>query len=476
VISPPSRPTPTVDGAPPGRSPLGRLQDAVRRLPLRTRVGALVAIAVGLAILLTAVASYVTVRAQLNQSVDDDLLARAHDAVPGPLANPEELRQFRAEAFVAANLQVALLRADGIAVSPQGELTAPPMGPDEVEIAAVQTGQSIRTATLDGESYRVVAVPAAENYALVLAQSTATVDRVLDRLGLVSLFAGGLGIGLAAWAGFSIARAGLRPVEQLTSAAEHVAATGALDPIEVSGDDELARLAHAFNAMLAALDEARARQRQLVADAGHELRTPLTSLRTNLDLLAQSDREGGLAPGDRADLLADVRAQLEELSTLVIDLMELARDAQPHTALTTFDFADVVADALNRARRRAPGVMFTAELDPWLVSGDAQLLTRAAMNLLDNAAKWSPPGGTVAVTLRDGRLEVCDEGPGIAEADLPHVFERFYRSTEARGLSGSGLGLAIVRAAATRHGGTVGAGRALNGGARLTMSLPGATA
>jgi two-component system sensor histidine kinase MprB len=307
----------------------------------------------------------------------------------------------------------------------------------------------------------------------VLGQPTETVDRVLDRLGLVSLVAGGLGIGLASWAGASIARAGLRPVERLTAAAEHVAATGELDPIEVRGDDEIARLTHAFNAMLSALDEARTRQRRLVADAGHELRTPLTSLRTNLDLLAQSDRQGGLDGAERAELIDDVRAQITELSTLVMDLMELSRENAPQADLQSIDLADVVRDALSRVRRRAPHITFSADLRPWLLEGDARLLGRAATNLLDNAAKWSPPGGTVWVSLRDGVLEVDDEGPGIAEDDLPHVFERFYRSSEARSRPGSGLGLAIVRTAALRHGGQVNASRAPTGGARLTMSLPG---
>ncbi|HEX6195439.1 MAG TPA: HAMP domain-containing sensor histidine kinase [Jiangellaceae bacterium] len=454
-------------------SAFGRVRAGVRRLPLRTRVGALAALGVGLAILATAIAAYATVSVQLTNSVDQDLRARAYDAVPGVLTDPTELQEIPGEAFGASYLRVALLRSDNVAVSPRGESTIPPLGDDELDVARGITSENIRTASLDDQTYRVVAVPVTQDWAFVLAQSTETVDEVLQQLGLVSFLAGALGIGLAAWAGASIARAGLRPVERLTAAAEHVAETGSLDPITVDGgDDELARLAHSFNAMLAALDEARLRQRQLVADAGHELRTPLTSLRTNLDLLVQSDRQGGLDGADRTALLSDVRAQLEELSTLVVDLIELARDPQSQPPFEIVDFADLVRDALSRARRRAPDVTFSADLRPFLVDGDATLLTRAAINLLDNAAKWSPPGGTVSVTLHEGTLEVRDEGPGIAEADLPHVFERFYRSTGARGLAGSGLGLAIVRAAAERHGGSVDAGHATSGGARLTITLP----
>ncbi len=440
-------------------------------MPLRRRVGVLAALGVGLAILITAVAAYWTVRIQLTQSVDENLLSRAYQGVTSGLG--DALTRVPSEAFLAGDIRVAALRADGAAVSAEGEASAPPLGRPELAVARGETAQSIRTASLDGVSYRVVAVPAGGNVALVLGQPTETVDRVLDRLGLVSLVAGVLGIVLASWAGASIARAGLRPVERLTAAAEHIAATGDLDPIEVRGNDEIARLTHAFNAMLAALDEARTRQRRLVADAGHELRTPLTSLRTNLDLLAQSDRQGGLDGTERAELIDDVQAQIAELSTLVTDLMELSREDAPQANLETVDFADIVRDALTRVRRRAPNITFSADLRPWLVEGESRLLGRAATNLLDNAANWSPPGGTVWVTLRDGTLQVDDEGPGIAEDDLPHVFERFYRSSEARGRPGSGLGLAIVRTAARRHGGHVTAGRAPTGGARLTMTLPG---
>ena len=452
------------------RAPFARLREGVRRMPLRRRVGVLAALGVGLAILITAMAAYATVRVQLTQGVDENLLNRANQVVSSGLVNA--ITTIPEVAFLAGDIKVASLHASGAARSAEAEASAPPMGEPELEVARGQAVQSVRTASQEGVPYRVVAVPAGPEFALVLGQPTETVDRVLDQLGLVSVVAGGLGIGLAAWAGASIARAGLRPVERLTAAAEHVAATGELDPIEVSGDDEIARLTHAFNAMLSALEEARTRQRRLVADAGHELRTPLTSLRTNLDLLAQSDREGGLDGAERAELIDDVRAQITELSTLVTDLMELSRENAPQADLQSIDLADVVRDALSRVRRRAPHIRFSADLRPWLLEGDARLLGRAATNLLDNAAKWSPPGGTVWVSLRDGVLEVDDEGSGITEDDLPHVFERFYRSSEARSHPGSGLGLAIVRTAALRHGGTVSAGRAPTGGARLTMSLP----
>ncbi|WP_298327940.1 HAMP domain-containing sensor histidine kinase [Haloactinopolyspora sp.] len=449
------------------------------RLSLRARVGALAALGVGLAVTLTALAAYLTVSSQLTASVDDNLLERAEQAVTTPFGDPAALVQQPAEAILAADLRIGLLRSDARPFAADQE-SAPPFGDPELAVARGDAAESVRTVELEEGSFRVVAVPAGRGpagrgFALVLAQPTEQTEQVLATMRTVSIVVGGIGIVLAAWAGMSIARGGLRPVRRLTDAAEHVAQTGDLRPIEVTGSDEIARLADAFNAMLAALREARLRQARLVADAGHELRTPLTSMRTNLDLLAQSERTGGLSADDRAQLIADSRAQAVELTQLVGDLVELSREDPPAASAERIDFADVVRSALDRVRRRAPDVAFSADLHSWMVDGDATQLERAATNLLDNAAKFSPRPGTVTVTLRDGVLDVVDEGPGIADEDLPRVFDRFYRSSDARGLPGSGLGLAIVKAAAERHGGRVSAGRAPSGGARLTMRLPAAS-
>src|SRR3712207_2933172 len=227
--------------------------------------------------------------------------------------------------------------------------------------------------------------------------------------------------------------------------------------------------------MLASLAASRDRQRQLVADAGHELRTPLTSMRTNIDLLAQADaRGGGLSDAARRELMADVRFQIDELTTLIGDLTELAREDSRPARLEPVDFAEVVGHALDRVRRRAsePGISFDVALDAWPVIGEVSSLERAVTNLLDNAVKWSPQHGVVTVRLANGTLYVGDQGPGIAPEDLPHVFERFYRSAESRTLPGSGLGLAIVRTVTERHAGTVHAGAAPGGGAAFWLQLP----
>lgn len=232
--------------------------------------------------------------------------------------------------------------------------------------------------------------------------------------------------------------------------------------------------------MLGALAESQEQQRRLVADAGHELRTPLTSLRTNLELLMASDRPEypTLSEEDRREMLGDVQAQITELSALVGDLVELAREDVPHAVHEPVELVDVVERALSRARRRTSGVEFDVRLQPWSMLGDATALERAVLNLLDNGAKWSPAGGTVRVRLESqdpgfAVLEVADSGPGIAPEDRPHVFERFYRSSDARTLRGSGLGLAIVKQVAERHGGSVRVGEATEGGALLSMYLPG---
>jgi two-component system sensor histidine kinase MprB len=257
-----------------------------------------------------------------------------------------------------------------------------------------------------------------------------------------------------------VTRAGLRPVGRLTEAAERVARTDDLRPIPVFGSDELARLTEAFNLMLRALAESRERQARLVTDAGHELRTPLTSLRTNVELLMASMEPGAprLPEQEMVDLRADVLAQIEELSTLVGDLVDLTRDDAGQVVHEPVDMSDVVERSLERVRRRRNDIHFDVEVTPWQMYGDTAGLSRAVLNLLDNAAKWSPPGGHVGVTMRQldasyAELVVADYGPGIPPHERRLVFERFYRSTTARAMPGSGLGLAIVKKVVLNHGG-----------------------
>jgi two-component system, OmpR family, sensor histidine kinase MprB len=372
-------------------------------------------------------------------------------------------------------VRINFITAGGVVyTSDRGAGGVLPGGP-ELLVAQGRSNHSVRTvSSADGSMYRMAAVPSNEpGTALVLAQSLAPNQSTLEKLGAVLFVFGAAALIAAGLAGWAVARNGLRPVRRLTGAVEEIARTEQLDPIEVEGNDEIARLARAFNAMLLGLSASRDRQRQLVADAGHELRTPLTSLRTNIDLLTQAETRGGLSATSRAELLDDVRFQIEELTTLIGDLTELAREQPAQVLLEEVDLAEITERAVQRVRRRASSLRFDLHAEPWWVIGDAAALERAVTNVLDNAAKWSPPLGRVTVRLGEGELVVSDEGHGIADEDLPHVFDRFYRSPDARTMPGSGLGLSIVRQVAERHGGSVEVGRAPSGGAAFHLRLPG---
>jgi two-component system sensor histidine kinase MprB len=449
------------------------------RVSLRTRIGILAAGVAALVVVLVSAVAFFVVRANVLATLDDNLLQRATAAAQSNI-DPRTLAQVPTQVFGAADIKLALVFADGTAASVQGPTSAPPLGFDELAVARAQEPQSVRTALLNGVAYRVVAVPAGDGQALVIAQRLDPTQEVLTKLAVTLPVVGGLGVLIAALAGAAVARAGLRPVDRLTAATERIAATGDLRPIPVDGTDELARLTGSFNTMLGALAASQEQQRRLVADAGHELRTPLTSMRTNLELLAAANRPGApqLPESDRAEIFDDVQAQVAELSTLVGDLVELARDDTPTVVHEPVELTDVILRALERARRRAGDVEFVPKLVPWTLMGDSTALERAVLNLLDNAAKWSPPDGRVRVQMWQLDewsvvVEVADAGPGIAEEDLPHVFDRFYRADTSRTMPGSGLGLAIVRQVAMRHGGAAWAGRAPEGGALLVLRLPG---
>ncbi|WP_030442148.1 sensor histidine kinase [Actinoplanes subtropicus] len=331
---------------------------------------------------------------------------------------------------------------------------------------------------IGGESYQMLTMPLTGGGAVQVAINEGDSHRTLAVLAFLLAAGCVIGIAAAAFAGRAVARAGLLPVERLTSAVEDVAATTDLTrPIEVTGDDEIARLGRSVNTMLTAIDSSRRAQRALVEDAGHELRTPLTSIRTNVELLLAVERQPDLAhrlpPEERAKLLEDLDAQVRELATLTTELVELAREETTREEPEPVELSDVVTAAINRVRIRAPGLTFTTKLTPVTVTGRPSELERMVVNVLDNAAKWSPPGGEVTTTLTaDGTLTVSDAGPGIAEDDLPFVFDRFYRATAARSMPGSGLGLAIVAQTAAHHGGTVTAGPNPPRGTTVTIRLP----
>jgi two-component system, OmpR family, sensor histidine kinase MprB len=446
------------------------------RHSLARRVTLLTTMAVGFAVSAVAFAAYATVRMQSMHSLDSSLHSRAAQAAHAGTLDVLSGQVIPTWALGAADVKIMFLDSDSRIIRGAGRSAEAEVAVPEFRVAEGRSDWSARTVRIDGERFRMVAVPADQGEALILAQSLEPTRQMLDRLGLVMLFFGLAGMISAGLAGWAVARNGLRPVRRLTHAVEEITRTERLDPIPVEGNDEVARLAVAFNAMLTALSASQDRQRQLVADAGHELRTPLTSLRTNLDLLAQADSSTALSPEARRELLADVRAQISEMTTLIGDLVELARDEQVGSSVEPVELAAVVSQAVTRVRRRAAGVQFDVTTQPWWVTGDPSALERAVTNLLDNAAKWSPPEGRVRVELGNGTLMVSDQGEGIPAHDLPHVFERFYRSAESRTMPGSGLGLSIVRSVAERHGGSVRAGAGPDGGAGFWFELPGTPA
>ncbi|HIW95314.1 MAG TPA: HAMP domain-containing histidine kinase, partial [Candidatus Corynebacterium gallistercoris] len=315
---------------------------------------------------------------------------------------------------------------------------------------------------------------------IVLKQDMTFTSMTLEALQLILLLIAITGFLGAIVTGITVATSGLQPINRLRRAADNVTRTGQLKQIPVYTTDELGALTQSFNNMMSALQEAQTKQKRLVADASHELKTPLTSLRTNIELLmlASKNKNVGISDKDREDIERDVIAQIEEMSTLIGDLVDLAREDEQPAVLTTFDVEDTLGECIDRVQRRRPDVTFSSSLERWVVDGDPFALSRALLNLLDNAAKWSPKGGVVRVAMfpADAErmcIEVQDSGPGIPEEDRPKIFDRFYRSISSRSMPGSGLGLAIVKQVVERHGGTVEVGESDDGGTRMTVTLPG---
>ncbi|MFD4368426.1 ATP-binding protein [Rhodococcus sp. NPDC058521] len=459
--------------APPVPPPMRPPMPLTRSVSLRWRVTLLAASVVAIAVAVMAIAAYAVVARALYADVDNQLRTRASALVDSRLVTFDP-RYIAGATSYATDISVALIFPNLDSYTPPGSTV--PVGEAELAVARGENNLSLRTV----DNQRVLAQRTQDGSTLVIAQRLAPTGEVLDRLAWVLFVVGGCGVILAAAAGTTVGRTGLRPVARLTAAAERVARTDDLRPIPVTGRDELARLTESFNTMLRALGESRERQSRLVADAGHELRTPLTSLRTNMELLIASGRPGAphIPDEDMAELRADVVAQIEELSTLVGDLVDLAREDAPETVFERVDLRDVVDRCLERARRRRNEIEFTADTVPWYVYGDQAGLARAVLNVLDNAAKWSPTGELVRVQMRPAgvgllELTVDDAGPGIPEEDRELVFERFYRSTASRSMPGSGLGLAIVRQVVVKHGGTIAVDVSERGGALIRIVLPG---
>ncbi|MBD0338781.1 MAG: HAMP domain-containing histidine kinase [Thermoleophilia bacterium] len=443
-------------------------------MTLSRRLALASAAAVAVAVATLSVVAYAMVRNELRNELDDALSQRAAQITTSPTT---AARLFQQREFpttpapplggAAGYAQLVDSTGDRLAEAEQHL----PVSPRTFDVAAGRKGSFYEDATVEGIHARILTVPFTPEpgIALQVARPLSEVDDVLARLRLVMLLVAVGGVAIAAALGLAVSRASLAPVRRLTETAEHITETHDLTlRVEADRTDELGRLAASFNTMLGALEESLRAQRQLVADASHELRTPLTSLRTNVELLAR----GGLGEEERRQAMDDVGAQIAELTTLITDVVELARDGEQRHEVEDVRLDLLVADAVDRARLHSPDVAFREELEESVVAAVPDRLHRAVANVLDNAAKWSPPGGEVDVAVQGGEVSVRDRGPGIDPDDLPHVFERFYRSAAARHRPGSGLGLAIVRQVAESHGGSVAAEPAEGGGTVVRLRIP----
>ncbi|MGP4102061.1 sensor histidine kinase [Nonomuraea sp. KM90] len=442
-------------------------------MKLRTRVALAGAAVVGAALLAASLVLYPSMEAGLAAQHDGELVVAAAEA-------PRLLRSFKANSTEVPTRPVSaggtLLQFVPHPAEPGAAGDLAPLTGRDLDVALGMSPPYFQNVSRDGVLYRVYTASLGQTD-LALIRTAFTLDRDDPTLNTLKVLLAGLTLGGALLAGTGarlLAGRVLRPIGRLTEVVEHVTATRTLTAagLDGNGRDEVARLARAFTTMTGALNESLLAQRRLVADASHELRTPLTSLITNLELLAEGR---GTADPQAPALVREAHEQAEELRVLVNDLVELARygDIQIHIEDVRLDL--VAERVLDRARARAPHVRLRAELAECLVSADQDAVERAAANLVDNAIKWSPPGGEVLVRVEPaGTLSVADQGPGIAAKDLPFVFDRFYRAEADRSLPGSGLGLAIVRQIAEAHEGTVRA-EPLRQGVRLVLCLPVAT-
>ena len=471
-------------------------------MSFQRRVTIASAAAVALAVALASLAAYVLVRNQMQRHIDKSLSSLANAFVatehattgtrgrPVPLFGPTPTQAGASPSdrllrrFVShpgdATVVFEVLGGHGatypVFSGQRLPLTAPMLAAVE-KIARTGSGKQLFEAATHGTRYRVLAEGVSPGYAVLVTHSLAEADSTLSELRLILIILTLGGAALASLLGWFVGRTALAPVRRLTAAVRHVSSTLDLgERIDEQRRDELGSLARSFNSMLGVLeqtisklDESARVQRRLVADASHELRTPVTSLRTNIEILERADE---LDPADRSRLIADVVEQLEELSDLITDVIELAREDEHIDAREDVRLDVLVADAIERARLHTPAVRFEIDLEPTLVTGVPGRLDRAVNNLLDNAVKFAGTDQPIEVRLRDGELEVRDHGPGIDAADLPHVFDRFFRGPRSRALPGSGLGLAIVRQVAELHAGSVSAASAPGGGTIVRMRVP----
>lgn len=454
-------------------------------MTFRRRITIVSAIAVALALTIGSVLLYLIAGRVMRTQIDDSLLRRAdamqvdralgRQTVPPPLNTSTEDGASPAQAQVApapgsddgsAGLytQVFDLHARPSVTTAQLLPNSPPVN----KVAAGQLPPFFRNAKLaDGVDVRVLVTKLGPGIAVQIARPLDDTERSLAEMRMALLFVDIGGIALALLFAFLSMKVGLRPVVALSRKARSISESGDFSQ-RVSEDDgdELGQLGHSLNGLLDALERSLRLQRQLVADASHELRTPLTSLRTNIEVLQAN--EGRLPEEEKGQLLLDIVGQVEEMTALVSNLIEMAREGE-QPAFEQVDLDEVIGEVVERMERLHPNQEFDVQIDPLTVEGVPSLLDRAISNLVDNAIKWSPAGQPVEIRLHGGKLTVRDYGPGIDESDRPLIFDRFYRAISARSLPGSGLGLAIVKQVADLHGASISSRTPAGGGTEMTL-------
>lgn len=440
--------------------------------PLQRRLTVLTTIAVGITLAATCLIGWLALRATLFDINQRGSVQIAADLLPQARQDLTRDGTLGVQVRSPGSTVVEAVRADGTVGTVPGADVALVLGRSEVAAAQQQLATARSTTSASGEAYRLVTVPLGDGAVLVVGRPLASSYEVLRLFGVVVLAIAGVGVVWAWLLGRLVARTGLQPMWRFTEAVQHVAETEDLQAVSVGyvGGD-LGTLTQTFNRMLTRIASSRAQQDQLIVDASHQLRTPLTSVRTNLELLSLDVATGRLTAAQRAEVVAESLTRTIDLSTLVSDLLQLARDNPPGVR-DELDLRDLVRSAVQRVRPDESGVRLDLDLASLPLVGDAGRLEDAVTHLLDNAVRWSPEGGTVRVRIAGRRLTVGDEGPGIAAADLPRVFDRFYRARSATGTPGRGLGLAIAAKAVGEHGGSLVAGRSREGGALLSVEFP----
>ncbi|MEU7755155.1 HAMP domain-containing sensor histidine kinase [Micromonospora sp. NPDC049171] len=461
---------------PAGREPR-RLTRWWRRRSLRTRLTVISATAIAVSVFVAFQVASELMDGKLRDTAEEQL--RADSLVLATNAQHAGLAQVQLPPYPGSGRLVRVILPDGSTRTPAGQPALPPVS-EHARRVAQGASDDLLESTDWNDGYRIYTLRAGDGGVQVADLAD---DTPINQFGFGMLLIGLLCVVGGALVGRTVARTGLAPIDRLTAAAVRVAHTQDLDAdIPDEGGGEIRRLIQSINDMLTALRDSRRAQRLLAEDAAHELKTPLTSLRLNVELLIRLDRRGtldnALPAESRTRLLNDLGAQVAELSTLAAELTDLARGDVSDESTELLDLADVVVAAATRARSRVPDIEVALDVTSVWVSGRPAALQRAVLNLIDNAGKWSPADQPVQVRLRaegaSAVLVVDDAGPGIDAADVPRVFDRFYRADSARGLPGSGLGLSIVQRVVDAHGGRATVARSVRGGALLRVDLPAA--